>query len=138
MSSSVHSIHSARFAFRPGLHPELPKSAWWPQSRSLSEQLTHLIDQWPSDEGRVSRILYSPPDWDDHPHSVHVTGRRMKTGSFPRDDTHELTLVLHNGQRRTVTVIPPETSQREATDLLDRVAEDGPDGPGWENEGGHI
>lgn len=113
------SVHTSRFALRTDPPPKAPHGAWWPQSRSLSEQLTHLIDQWPADEGKVSRILYSRPDWDDRPRAVQVTGRRMKTGSFPADDTHLVTLVLQNGLRRTITVIPPETSDRDARKLLD-------------------
>jgi hypothetical protein len=105
----------------------------------LSDQLTLLFDLWPSSQGRIARILYSPPDWDDHPRSVPVSGRRVKTGSFPRDDTHLVTLVLNSGLRRTITVIPPNTPRRKACSLLDTVAGDGPEvPPGWENEGGHV
>lgn len=132
------SVHTATLALRPGPDPQSPHGAWWPHSRSLSDQLTHLVDQWPAVQGRISRILYSQPDWDDRPHSVRVTGRRMKTGSFPRDDTHEVTLVLHNGQRRRITVIPPQTSHREANEILDEVADDEWGDRGWENEGGHV
>ena len=137
MASSVQVTHSGRFALRPSPGRKGPDGAWWPQTRSLGDQLPELIDQWPTVQGGVSRILYSPPDWDDHPHSVLVNGRRMKTGSFPRDDTHQMTLVLHNGQRRVITVIPPETPRGEAMDLLrpDRAPDDGTT---WDDEGGHA
>jgi hypothetical protein len=46
----------------------------------------------------------------------------MKTGSFPRDDAHAVTLVLANRERRTITVIPPDTPHFEASEVLDRVA----------------
>src|SRR5690349_19085443 len=119
--------HSSKFALRPGPDPAPPHAAWWPATRNLSDQLTHLVDQWPLENGHISRILYSQPDWDDHPHSVHITGRKMKTGCFPRDDTQEVTLVLANGQRRTITVIPPDTPHHEAREILDRVANDQPE-----------
>jgi hypothetical protein len=113
---------SPRFALRPVLDRELPDGAWWPQSRSLGDQLGELFDLWPTEAGRIVRVLYSPPDWDDHPRSVAVSGRRVKTGSFPHDDTHELTLALLDGQRRTITVIPPETPTTEATGVLDGMS----------------
>ena len=118
-------VHRSKFALRPGPDAQPPHGAWWPETRSLGGQLTHLVDHWPIAEGRISRILYSPPDWDDHPRSVHVPGRNIKTGSFPRDDTHEVTLVLSDGQRRIITVIPPNTPYPEARELLDRVAGEG-------------
>jgi hypothetical protein len=133
------SLTATRLALRPSSNFQPPHGAWWPETRSLTDQLTHLFDLWPPDQGSIARILYSPPDWDDHPHSVQVRGRRVKTGSFPRDDTHLMTLVLHGGKRRTITVIPPQTSRRKACGLLDDVAEHGPDiQPAWDNEGGHA
>lgn len=131
-------VHRSKLAIRPGANPPPPHGAWWPQTRTLSDQLTYLVDHWPTAKGHVSRILYSPPDWDDHPRSVNVTGRRMKTGSFPRDDTHEVTLVLSDGQRRSITVIPPGIPHHEARELLDRFAEDDSGRPGWENDGGQL
>jgi hypothetical protein len=61
----------------------------------------------------------------------------MKTGSFPRDDTHEVTLVLHDGQRRAITVIPPGTPRQEAMDLL-HPEQEPDDRATWEDEGGHA
>lgn len=133
------SPEATRLALRPSSNLQPPHGAWWPETRSLSDQLSHLFDLWPPSEGRIARILYSPPDWDDHPHSVQVTDRKIKTGSFPRDDTHLLTLVLNNGMRRTITVIPPQTARGKAQDLLDEVASDGPESAvEWENEGGRV
>jgi hypothetical protein len=100
----------------------LPDGAWWPASRSLGDELGGLFALWPTDAGRIVRVLYSPPDWDDQPRSVAVLGRRVKTGSFPHDDTHELTLALMDGQRRTISVIPPETPHHDAAELLEGMA----------------
>lgn len=143
------SLDSTRLALRPRTaNYQGPHGAWWPQNRMLSDQLRYLFNLWPSGEERISRILYSPPDWDDRPHSVQVTGRRIKTGSFPRDDTHELTLVMHDGKRRFITVIPPATSRRKAGRILDAMTDSGSSyrrsGDGsfqqsrWEDEGGHA
>jgi hypothetical protein len=107
-----------RFALRPVDDDRLPDGAWWPENRTLSEQLAHLLAAWPPEAGRIRRVLYSPPDWDDHPRSVRVPGRSIKTGSFPRDDTHLLTLTVDNDRHRTITVIPPDTPRTDAERLL--------------------
>jgi hypothetical protein len=110
-----------RFALRPVHDRALPDGAWWPESRSLDDQLGGLFALWPAEAGRIVRVLYSPPDWDDHPRSVAVPGRRIKTGSFPHDDTHQLTLSMLDGQRRSITVIPSDTQADVAEDVFDTV-----------------
>lgn len=136
-----------RFALRPASSRRRPDGAWWPENRRLSDQLGSLFASWPPDRGRIIRVLYSPPDWDDHPRSVAVPGRRVKTGSFPGDDTHVLTMSLLDGSRRWISVIAPDTSPSEAKEILEgltRVEDVSPsnDGvepqPSWDNEGGHL
>jgi hypothetical protein len=138
---------ATRFALRPVFERRLTDGAWWPENRRSSDQLGLLFAAWPPGAGRIARVLYSPPDWDDHPRSVGVPGGRVKTGSFPRDDTHQLTLSLLDGHRRSITVIPPDTPKREAKAILDGVI--GLDVGGqsrllvdnqreWDNEGGHL
>jgi hypothetical protein len=113
----------ARFALRPATDLRRPNGAWWPDSRNLSDQLGTLFALWPPASGRIARVLYSPPDWDDHPRSVTLgDGRRIKTGSFPHDDTHELTLSMMNGDRRAISVIAPETSADTAAEVLSGFA----------------
>ena len=116
--------HARRFAVRATFDKNLPYAAWWPRNRTLADQLDDLFSAWPPQAGRIVRVLYSPPDWDDRPRSVAVTGRRVKTGSFPRDDTHQLQLTLGTGVRRAITVIPPATRARAAHDILTEVAAD--------------
>jgi hypothetical protein len=120
----AHSLDSTRLALRGGSQDQRPHGAWWPQSRSLSSQLPALFYLWPSGPSRIARILFSQPDWDDCPDAVQVPGRRIKTGSFPSDDTHELTVVMDDGEQRYLTVIPPGTSRRRAGKLLDTMADE--------------
>jgi Family of unknown function (DUF5994) len=134
-----------RLALRPAFDPRMPDGAWWPENRRLGEQLGNLFALWPPEAGRISRVVYSPPDWDDHPHSVTVPGRTVKTGSFPRDDTHLLTLSMRDGHRRSITVIPPDTPTEEAEELLNALTSHArsrlsgrDDEQGWENEGGQL
>lgn len=129
------------FALRRVLDKDLPDAAWWPRSRSLGDQLQYLFERWPDDAGRIVRVLYSPPDWDDRPRAVDMPGQRVKTGAFPRDDTHQLVLSMLDGHRRSVTVIPPDTNPQAARTILESFADPSTPGladeqPDWDNEGG--
>jgi Family of unknown function (DUF5994) len=144
MNSQPQARQSARrFAVRATFDKNQPYGAWWPRNRTLADQLDDLFSAWPPQAGRIVRVLYSPPDWDDRPRSVAVAGRRVKTGSFPRDDTHQLQLTLGDGLRRTITVIPPATTARAAHDILTAVEPDSrvdtsrTEQAVWDNEGGH-
>lgn len=128
------------FALRPRFDRDLVDGAWWPQSRSLNDQLKQLFAQWPPEAGRIQRILYSPPDWDDHPRIVSIPGRSIRAGCFPRDDTHLLTLTLANDKRLRIQVIPPDATAQNARAILDDIAKPKNETAqvGWENEGGHV
>jgi len=119
----------------------LPVGVWWPQSRRLGDSLAELFALWPPEGGRISRVLYSPPDWDDHPHSVPLPDRRVKTGCFPHDDTHALVLTMSDGRPLRLALIAPDTPATsahrmlvEASELTSAVVDAFPT---WENEGGH-
>lgn len=132
---ATHS-HTTRFSYRAKRDRGLPDAVWWPENRSLSDQLPELVSLWPVRAGHIARVLFSPPDWDDRPHEVNVGDRVMKTGCFPRDDTHLVTLTLANGERRTVRIVPSEAALSDARAMLDGIATD--EHPDWDSEGGHL
>lgn len=80
---------------------------WWQQSRDINIELADLVDQFPVASGRVARALYSRPDWDEQPHSIRVARGRLKTGSFPRDNTHKIVLSMSTGNQLNLLVVPP-------------------------------
>lgn len=137
---------SARTAFAPNASAQTaPETdgAWWPRSRTLADELPAFFAAWPADHGRIQRILYSSPDWDDHPHSVNVPGRRVKTGTFPREDTHVLTVSMEDRTDHLIRVIAPGTADAAAQRALDGNphASDAPNGdqiPRWDGEGGSL
>lgn len=119
--------------------------AWWPRSRSLQSEAADLVDNFPSTTGRISRLLFSRPDWDDS--TVEGRGVRMiraargpvKVGSFPTDDTRLMIISLVSGRRLRLRVIPSTTDQEEAGRLLrsavDPTADDGSAaGSRWDDE----
>ena len=132
----------SRFALRPEVDKTAPYGAWWPSSRSLEDQLEDFFAHWPTERGRIKRVLYSPPDWDDRPRWVQIPGRRVKTGCFPRDDTHQLTVTMFNGDRHEISVIPPGTDAKEAgkilADLRPGSAGSSVPHPDWDSEGGQL
>lgn len=101
---------------RPGL--DRLDGAWWPQSRDLAAELADLVDHFPTETGRVVRAVYSPPDWDERPHRVAVTGRNLKVGSFPHDDTHQVTLRLADHAVLQLLVVPPASSTEHGDEAM--------------------
>jgi hypothetical protein len=94
--------------------------AWWPRSRVLSHELVELFAAWPADAGHISRVIFCPRDWDASPGTVPIPNRRgrVKTGLLPLDDTHRLVLMMLDGQRRTLAVIPQNAAEETATRYL--------------------
>lgn len=128
---------------------------WWPQSRDLAVELADLVDHFPGGGARVSRALFSPPDWDPAPRRIPVARGFLKVGSFPHDDTHLLTVQMSDRTRLQIVVIPPaftraqgeeallaaSTSRNEhsAGELLAEVADQPSVDPmgHWDDDGGH-
>lgn len=80
---------------------------WWPQTRDLATELADLADHFPVHVGSVYRALYSRPDWTRRPRTVVTGRRRIKTGPFPRDDTHLVVLSMSTRSSITLLVVPP-------------------------------
>jgi hypothetical protein len=88
--------------------------AWWPRSRDLNREAADLVDHFPAERGRINRLLFSRPDWDESSkdgrgvRSIAAARGRVKVGSFPSDDTHVMILQLSDGKRLTLLVVPPQ------------------------------
>lgn len=129
---------------------------WWPQSRDLAVELADLVDHYPEDGPRVARALFSPPDWDPAPRRVPVARGYVKVGSFPRDDTHLLTIAMSDRTRLQILVVPPDFTEAQgeeallaasthrnghsAAELLAEVSNQPAVDPfdHWEEDGGHA
>lgn len=92
--------------------------AWWPRSRDLQREAPILVDGFPADRGRVSRLLVSPPDWDRT--GAHVLARRgqVNIGRFPGDDAHVVVLSLGGGTRLRLLVVDASTPADTAATLM--------------------
>jgi hypothetical protein len=80
---------------------------WWPWTRDIAVELADLVDHFPAELGRVHRAVFSPPDWDTAPRAVPVARGRIKTGSFPSDDTRMIVLRMSTHQDLRILVVPP-------------------------------
>jgi hypothetical protein len=104
--------------------------AWWPQSRNLQVEAADLVDHFPDQVGHIDRLLFSRPDWDnpvvDGRGVRRIQARRgpVKVGSFPRDDTHLMIVLLSSGRRVSLKVIASTTDPLEADRQLRALSED--------------
>jgi Family of unknown function (DUF5994) len=107
---------------------------WWPQSRDLRVEAADLVDHFPPEVGRINRLLFSRPDWDDGVaegrglRRIQAARGPVKVGSFPRDDTHQMVLSMASGQQLHLLVVPPATDDSEAGSLLESSSEKAPSG----------
>lgn len=133
--------------------------AWWPQSRDLQVEAADLIDHFPHRVGRISRLLFSRPDWDSvagapSVHKIRAARGMVKVGSFPSDNTHLVVLSMATGDRLRLLVVPHDTAPERAERIMAQAADDrntdspvrllGLDGPDqsqigqqvWDDDGG--
>lgn len=111
---------TARLAVTVTEDPLLCDGAWWPRSRLLASELVTLFQAWPPEAGLISRARYCPLDWDDAPVGVVVPKRhgRLRTGHLPPCDMHRLQLVMLDGHRRTLVVVPHHVGDATASHYL--------------------
>jgi uncharacterized protein DUF5994 len=103
--------------------------AWWPQSRDLQVEAADLVDHFPDQVGHINRLLFSRPDWDnpvvDGGGVRRILARRghVKVGSFPKDDTQLMILLLSSGRRVNLKVIASAIDPDEADRQLRAIDE---------------
>lgn len=105
-----------RMAENPGKQPL--DGGWWPQSRDLTTELGDLVDNFPAEQGRIVRVIFSQPDWDDSPKRVPTARGYVKTGFDPQDDTHVAVLMTSDRKELVVLVVPPDLSRSKGEEAL--------------------
>jgi hypothetical protein len=83
---------------------------WWPRSLDLTVELPPLLTAMWSDGYDVFRVMYNLTAWDPAPHSLSVSGRRVKLGGYRLQDKASISLVGDGGWKRVdLVVVPPHT-----------------------------
>ena len=92
--------------------------AWWPYGRDLAVEVLDLRKHFPSMLGRLSRVVYSSPDWAlNRRRRIQDDEEFVSIGSFPRDHAHLVVLRSVSPQVSRVLqllVVPPEWDERAA------------------------
>jgi Family of unknown function (DUF5994) len=100
--------------------------AWWPRTRSLSDELPGLVQELHRRGVRVTRVAYNPEAWEPAPRRLAADGRIIRLGWFRSIDPQLLDLTgdSHRG-RLDLLVIPPDTSaaaaEQACTAAVDRT-----------------
>jgi Family of unknown function (DUF5994) len=85
--------------------------AWWPRSRSLSDELPGLVEELRGRGIRVRRVAYNPDAWEPAPRRLAADGRTIRLGWFRSIDPQLLDLTGDTkSSRLDLLVIPPETT----------------------------
>jgi len=107
-----------RLTLTPGDQKQVLDGAWWPQSRHLPTELADLVDHFPPERARISRVVFSPPDWDGAQRRIQVDGRHVKAGSFPHDDTHVVVLRTSDRTFLTLLVVPATFTRGQGEEAM--------------------
>ena len=127
--------------------------AWWPHTDDLGGQAADLAEAvgnaW---HGHVARITYDPTIWTATSRRIRREGTPLRLGWFASPEPQELTLVLLDGRRVELLVVPPGAPSDQAEWAMSRAVETGSalhasevlrlsrstdDGQGrWDDEGG--
>ena len=117
--------------------------AWWPRTRSLSDELPGLVQELHRRGVRVTRVAYNPDAWDTAPRRLAADGRTIRLGWFRSIDPQLLNLTGDQTRGRLdLLIVPPRSTATDAqrafsaatdranraepTALLDRLGAAGP------------
>src|SRR5947209_8314330 len=89
--------------------------AWWPRTRSLSDELPGLIQELHRRGIRVTRAAYNPDAWEIAPRRLAADGRTIRLGWFRGIDPQLLDLTGDTARGRIdLLVVPPDTTAAAA------------------------
>jgi Family of unknown function (DUF5994) len=84
--------------------------AWWPRTRSLSEELPGLVQELHRRGIRVTRVAYNPDTWEAAPRRLAADGRTIRLGWSRSIDPQLLDLTGDTTRGRVdLLVVPPDT-----------------------------
>ena len=115
---AVPLVRPLRLQLAPEIGCGALDGAWWPYGRDLAIEVADLRKHFPSMLGRLSRVVYSAPDWAlNRRRRIQADEEFVSIGSFPHDQAH--LVVLRSVSPRVSRVlrlllVPPEWDERAA------------------------
>lgn len=132
-SSSTPAADSGANHVRLLLPPQAERSArgrfdgaWWPRTDDLGDEAVGLAmavgDAWHT---RVARINYNPSIWTATPRRIPREGTPLRMGWFPSPEPQELSVMLLDGRRVELLVVPHGTPVDQAEWSMSRAVQTG-------------
>jgi hypothetical protein len=98
--------------------------AWWPRTRSLSDELPGLVQELHRRGIRVTRVAYNPDAWEAAPRRMAADGRSIRLGWFRSIDPQLLGLTGDPQRGRIdLLVAPPDTTAAVAGQAFTTAAD---------------
>ncbi len=117
---------------RMQLKPEAPTTghvdgAWWPRCRDLRTELPRLTAELTARIGQTERVTYNLTAWDPVAKRITTDHGVIRLDGFRSQQADTITVIGgQGGQRRlTLLVIPPDTFQGSAQDVLASASQAG-------------
>lgn len=124
-STSASATDRQRLNLKPdGSESSFVDGAWWPESRDLAGQLPTIVDEVATRLGAVERVAYNLDAWEATPRKIRISGATVRMGGFHSQDFDTVDMI---GARRRLTllVVPPETDEQTAHDVLSAAGQVG-------------
>lgn len=98
--------------------------AWWPRSRDLAAELPDLLEVLGVRLGTVERVSYNLAEWGPTARKITAGDHQVSVAGYRSQ--HPGTIdVISALQRETLLVVPPETAEDAAHEVLMRAAHRG-------------
>ena len=128
---------AARDALRMRLKPQVPATgyvdgAWWPRSHQLTAELPDLLAELAGRAGTVALVGYHRGAWDAAPEQFDVAGNIVDLEGFSSSSPATVLVIGTAGDRVTLLVVPPETSEDEAQQVLTATGRPGDEVGGFD------
>ena len=121
-TTSTTSPDSPRLSLQPDASSTgFVDGAWWPRSRDFAAELPTVVAELSTRLGPVERVAYNLDAWPTTPRKIRVGGALVRMGGFHSLDADTVQMIGAH-RRLVLLVIPPDTEQQQALDVLAAAA----------------
>lgn len=114
---------ASRDSLRLRLKPAVPTTdfvdgAWWPRSRDLAAEVPGLLTELTYRVDVVALVGYHRDAWEAAPDELDIAGHAVGLEGFTSSSPATVLVIGTAGERVTLLVVPPDTAESEAQQLL--------------------